>query len=131
MLLKPSLDDLPIEKELKEELDINTKKVKASNRSVWFGFLVWLVVYSLVVYFSKMSIELAWVIGVPLFLILGILFAISTQLYQINLSNNIISEYFSKHIIFRLEEINKTVEENNKKWKKFCSYLINFWVSRL
>ena len=62
-----------------------------------------------------MSIELAWVIGVPLFLILGILFAISTQLYQINLSNNIISEYFSKHIIFRLEEINKTVEENNKK----------------
>ena len=26
MLLKPSLDDLPVEKELKEELDINTKK---------------------------------------------------------------------------------------------------------
>jgi len=115
MLLKPSLDDLPVEKELKEELDISTKKVKTSNKSTWFGFLFWIVVYSLVVYFSKMSIELAFVIGFPLFLILGVLFAISTQLYQINLSNNIISEYFAKHIIFRLEQINKAVEDNNKK----------------
>ena len=39
MLLKPSLDDLPVEKELKEELDINIKKVQTSNRSIWFGFL--------------------------------------------------------------------------------------------
>ena len=115
MLLKPSLDDLPVEKELKEELDINTKKVKSSNNRTVFGFLFWIVVYCLVVYFSKMSLELAFIIGLPLFLILGILFAISNQLYQINLSNNIISESFAKHIIFRLEEINKAVENNNKK----------------
>ena len=113
MLLKPSLDDLPVEKELKEELDINTRKIKSSSKSAVFGFLFWIAIFCIVVYFSKMSLELAFIIGFPLFLIFGILIAVSNQLYQINLSNNIISEYFAKHIIFRLEEINKAVEKDN------------------
>lgn len=110
MLSKPSLSVLPIEEELQSELNINVKKVKSTQTTLTISLFFWLIIYSLVVYFGEMSLELAWVIGFPLFVIVGAVFAVLVQLYQINLSNSTINEYFYKHLLFRLEEINKGIE---------------------
>ena len=113
MLYRPNLNEIPNDQEYLDEI----KKISESTRSMRTRF-TWAFYFSIVLYigiglYFQMSMELMWVIGFPLFFIIYILRYILIFVSNWSMENGKMSEYYIRHSLHTLEEINKSVDKKN------------------
>ena len=113
MLYRPNLNQIPNDQEYLDEI----RKISESTRNMrtrftWAFYLSIILYIGIGVYF-QMSMELMWIIGLPLFFIIYILRYILIFVSNWSMENGKMSEYYIRHSLHRLEEINKSVDRKN------------------
>ena len=116
MIKRPKISDLrKSDPEIVDEIVKGTTRIDRQTKQVFLAIGFSFVVYIAVIYFYQLSFTTAWLIGFPLFLILIGLGLIGIQIFQLNDFNTTITEYYSRHILHRLEEVDKTLNDKKNK----------------
>ena len=58
---------------------------------------------------------MAFLIGLPMFVVAGGIGLLSVQIYQRSLFNTTLNEYDNRHLLHRLEEVHETLIKIEKK----------------
>ena len=114
MIKRPSLDDIPAESEYREEIE-NAAEFK---RKLWhtanLQFIGFLALYFGIAWYLGVESQYLWFFGFPISLIVYTLFSINVDQRSTYYESAKIQEYHMRHSLHRLEEINRTVNKEDK-----------------
>ncbi len=84
-----------------------------------FGILaIFVGIYIYGIHTNVYSKEMAFLIGLPIFVVAGAIGLLWIQVYQSSLFNTTLNEYDNRHLLHRLEEVHKTLIKIEEKISK-------------
>ena len=119
MINRPKLQDLR-EDDLQLTQVTRDLSLQVNKQSIYiFGTLALFVgIYVYGVHTNFYSKEMAFLIGLPIFVVSGGIGLLWVQIYQSSLFNTTLNEYDNRHLLHRLEEVHETLIKIEEKISK-------------
>ena len=112
MIKRPALDDMPKDQEYTKEIDYGQKKMTEMFSGTKWTILIGTIIYLVVGYFLEIRFVHLWLIGFPIIIVLGFLERLVHLTTISAYEHSRMFEYFNKHLLYRLEKIHETIENN-------------------